>query len=307
MPSAVPVTQYADGAVGRRPLQPADRQQQADHDHRAGHGVAEAGQPHHGARDGIAAAPQAVGQQQRDGHGQHGADAAQPHAVAGPLQEAVPGQHRPVGRQRPQHEQHRQHEAQQHRQRAQRPRPPGARRPRSGTGWASAEPARPPREAAKRMRRCARCSSASSTTTTTSSSGRELGGGDAVVHRQPGLVDAGGEGLDAEVAGHAEVGQRLHQRQRHAGGHRRARQRQRHPQRRACAAARPAGAPPPSAARRARPAPCAPAGTHRGTARRRTPRSRPAGCAPRATARPSRPKAARSPVCSGPLNCRKSV
>ena len=56
----------------------------------------------------------------------------------------------------------------------------------------------------------------------------QLGRGDAVVHHQPGLVDAGRERGQAEVGANAIVGQRLHQGQRHAGHQGRPRQRQCH-------------------------------------------------------------------------------
>ena len=51
-----------------------------------------------------------------------------------------------------------------------------------------------------------------------------------VAEREPRAVDAGGEGLHREVRHRAVVGQRLHQRQRDAGGDRRPRHRQRHAQ-----------------------------------------------------------------------------
>ena len=54
----------------------------------------------------------------------------------------------------------------------------------------------------------------------------QLRGGDAVVHRQPSLVDTGRESLDAKVAGHAKVSQRFHEGQRHTGCHGGAGQRQ---------------------------------------------------------------------------------
>ena len=56
----------------------------------------------------------------------------------------------------------------------------------------------------------------------------QLRRGNAVEHHQPGLVDAGGQGGQAEVRAHAEVGQHLHHRQRHTRRDRRARQRNRH-------------------------------------------------------------------------------
>ena len=54
----------------------------------------------------------------------------------------------------------------------------------------------------------------------------QLRGGDAVVHCQPGLVDARSEGLDAEITGHPKIGQGFHQGQRHASCHGRACHRQ---------------------------------------------------------------------------------
>ena len=49
-----------------------------------------------------------------------------------------------------------------------------------------------------------------------------------VVHHQPGFVDAGREGLQAEIGTHTVVGQRFHQCEGHAGDNGRARQRQGH-------------------------------------------------------------------------------
>ena len=54
--------------------------------------------------------------------------------------------------------------------------------------------------------------------------------GHRVVHRQPGTVDAGGEGGQAEVGAHAVVGQGFHQREGDARHHGRPCQRQRHRQ-----------------------------------------------------------------------------
>ena len=51
--------------------------------------------------------------------------------------------------------------------------------------------------------------------------GGELRRRDRLAEREPGAIDAGGEGVDAEVLHRAEVGQRLHQRERHAAGDRR--------------------------------------------------------------------------------------
>jgi hypothetical protein len=54
---------------------------------------------------------------------------------------------------------------------------------------------------------------------------RQLGRGNAVVHRQPSLVDARGERLDAEIARNAEVRQRFHESEGDSGGNGRTRQR----------------------------------------------------------------------------------
>src|SRR3546814_3216910 len=51
-----------------------------------------------------------------------------------------------------------------------------------------------------------------------------------LAHAEPGAVDPGGEGIDAEMLHRAEIVQGLHQRQRHAGGDRRPGERQDHPE-----------------------------------------------------------------------------
>ena len=58
--------------------------------------------------------------------------------------------------------------------------------------------------------------------------GGQLCRSNAVVHHQPRFVNACGEGLNAEVARHAKVGQGLHQGQSCARGNGRPSQRQRH-------------------------------------------------------------------------------
>ena len=68
-------------------------------------------------------------------------------------------------------------------------------------------------------------SSASSTTTKPSRQVESCAAADAVAQREPGLEDAGGEHLDAEIGHGAEVGERLHQRERGAGDDRRPRER----------------------------------------------------------------------------------
>jgi hypothetical protein len=66
---------------------------------------------------------------------------------------------------------------------------------------------------------------------------REPRGRGRISHRHPGAVDPGGERLDAEIRHRAEVGERLHQRERHASGNRRPRERQRDVEERSEAAA----------------------------------------------------------------------
>ena len=78
------------------------------------------------------------------------------------------------------------------------------------------------------------------------------------------------EGRQAEIRADAVVGQGFHQRQRDAGGDRRARQRQRHLAHAPAQCRRRAGAPLPSAARRVRPARRASAGRRTGTGTART-------------------------------------
>jgi hypothetical protein len=56
----------------------------------------------------------------------------------------------------------------------------------------------------------------------------ELRGRQPVTHAEPGAIDRGREGIDAEILDRAEIGERFHQRERDAGDDRRARQRERH-------------------------------------------------------------------------------
>ena len=206
-------------------LQPAHRQQHAHHNHRPRHGIAHAGQAHHGLRAAAGATAQGKRQQQRQRHRQHGGDAAQAHAVARPLHKTLPRQHRPIGCQRAQHEGHRGHKAQQHRQQAHRPgqrtahpvQALGLRFGTAGTARAAGGKAHTPLRALLQPQQHQHQAQ---------QHGGQLRGRNAVVHRQPGFVDAGGEGLDAKVAHHAKVGQSLHQHQGHACRHRRACQRQ---------------------------------------------------------------------------------
>ena len=56
----------------------------------------------------------------------------------------------------------------------------------------------------------------------------QLRGRHSVVHAEPGFVNARRESLNSKVTGDTKVGQRFHQRQRHAGSHGRPGQRQCH-------------------------------------------------------------------------------
>ena len=213
--------------LGGRHLQPAHRQQQAHHNHRARHGIPQAGQLHHRAGHPVAGAAARKRKEQRQHHGQHGADAAQAQAVGRPLQKTVPRQHRPVGGQRAQHEQHRRHKPGQHREHTQHPgQPQAAAREKCGLRLGRPGPCAPahhkphaplgPLLQPQQQRHHGQ------------QHGGQLGGGHPVVHRQPGFVDPCGEGLDAEVTRHTKVGKGLHQRQRHTGRHGGPGQRQRH-------------------------------------------------------------------------------
>ena len=114
--------QRANAPLRHGGLQPAHGQQQPHHNHSPRHRIAQAGQLHHAACHAIGATAHGKGQRQRHGHGQGRSDAAQSHAVPGPFHKTAPGQHRPVGRQRPQHEGNRCHKTHQHRQAAHQPR-----------------------------------------------------------------------------------------------------------------------------------------------------------------------------------------
>ncbi|MNV03941.1 hypothetical protein D3C71_942240 [compost metagenome] len=195
-------------------LQPAHGQQQAHHNDGARHGVAHAGQLHHAACDGVRLAAHCKCQRQGDDHGQHGGDAPQAHAVPGPFHETLPRQHRPVGRQRAQHEENRGDKTHHHRHRAHHPGGPAAcaaQRQGLCLGRACAPAACGETHALLRA-----MFQVQQRHHHHQQHGGQLRGGQAVVHRQPGLVDAGGEGLDAEIAGHTKVSQRFHQHQRNA-------------------------------------------------------------------------------------------
>ena len=210
-----------------RRLQPAHGKQQADDDDRARHGVAQAGQLHGSARQHVGLATHCKRQRQRQRGGEHGTQPGQPQAVECPVDELVPQQVVPAQHQRPQHEQHGQHKTKHDGCRANSPgqrRPPAAQLHRRGIGSACARaPA-----GGKAHALLGAVLNAQQHRDKDQQHRRQLRGSHAVVHRQPGLVDAGGKGLDAKVAGHAKISQCFHQRQRHAGSHSRARQRQGH-------------------------------------------------------------------------------
>ena len=222
--------QRADLAVGPALLRPARGQQQADGDHRARHRVAQRDHAHARAQQRMRAQPAREGQQQRHaGSGQRG-QAGQAQARPGPLAEALPRQAelavQRLQRHQAQQQRHRQQEAQHHRQQAGRQRRPGRgalQLHRAGLRAA----ARPPggREAQPRLRAPLHPHQHAHHQ---QQHGGELRCGMAVAEGQPGLVDAGGEGVQAEIGADAIVGQRLHQRQRHAGGQRGPCHRQRH-------------------------------------------------------------------------------
>ena len=206
-------------------LHPAHRQQQPHHHHRPGYCITQAGQPGRQLWHPMAATPCTVGQAQRQQHGQNGCHGGQTHTVNAPLYKTRPGQRVRPRQQWPQHEQHRKDEAHQNRCQTE---------PPSSHGL-------PPAQGHRLRVRRARTRAFQSRETHCAlgalfqrkqyghqhqQHGGQLRCGNAVVHGKPGLIDAGGEGLDPEVAGHTEIGQRFHQCQRHTSSHCRPCQRQ---------------------------------------------------------------------------------
>ena len=101
----------------------------------------------------------------------------------------------------------------------------GARQPRSAVALRGA--CRRALSCEARARRVERARARAAATTKPSSTVGELRRRGAVAEREPRAKDAGGERLHAEVRDGAEIGERLHERERGAGDDRRARERQR--------------------------------------------------------------------------------
>ena len=133
----------------------------------------------------------------------------------------------PVSPQRAQHEKHRQHKAQRDRQRAHQP---GRQRlPPAQLGWQGVCGTGVPAPGGRKTQTLLGATLyLEQERHHHQQHGGQLRGGHAVVHAEPGLVNAGREGLNAEVARNSKVGQCFHQRQCHARSHRRPGQRQGH-------------------------------------------------------------------------------
>ncbi len=204
-------------------IETGDRNQDADRDHRARHRVA---QPDGRARkrhQTRTAGAYRIGQQQRERHRTDAGDGGQREAVDRQPDETLAELRVTLG-ERPLQQHRRRHDE------------AGRQRQHTGDGDAPAGSAR---------QRMATRTAAGATavvearTTAAEPLGQQQHGdeaeqqrgqlrrGDAVAEREPGAVDAGGEGLHAEIAHRTVIGQRFHQRQRHAGGDRRPCQRQR--------------------------------------------------------------------------------
>jgi iron(III) transport system ATP-binding protein len=284
--------------LGPALLQPAHRQQDAHGDHRARHRIA---QRQHARRRRAAAAlrRRSKGQRQRQPVASSAAAPASgswPRPIRQNAPAAGPNSALCASCHSIQPASHRQHEAQQHRQRAQQRQAAAAAPPRSGRAALGAV-LRAAAAGGKAQRAAPRVRP-SAAAPPPAAARRQLRRGDAVVHHQPGLVDAGAEGGQAEVGAHAVVGQRLHQRQRHVPAAWPAAPAAAPPPARAGAWARPAAAPLPSGCTRVRPG-GAPAGRHRGTGTARTAAPRRPGCARRATAHRAGPAPGAAPPAAG--------
>jgi hypothetical protein len=200
------------------------RDEDADRDHRARQRIAQRGEARRPAGGARRVEPSRIGQHDGEQAGEDGGDGGEPEGIR-QKRPQVP-RHPTLGpRARgPERElAHRQQEGEASTA-AQVTVAAAARAPRRTTGAASA-----PRRSRWVNRCCPRepRSSASSAPAQRSSTLARLGGGHAIEHPVPDAVDPFGQGAIAEGGHGAEVAQRLHHRQRHAGGERRSRQRQR--------------------------------------------------------------------------------
>ena len=167
--------------------------------------------------------PRGISDQQRQGHRQQRGQPGQQHAVAGQPQKLHAELGVAIGQRHARQQQRGQAETTGQRQRASghrqrlaytaQPAAGGGAAVQAGVGVAAPAPAGAFKQQHQRDK--------------AQQHQRQLRRGGPVAQREPGPVDARGEGLHREVADGAEVGQRLHQRQRHATGDGRPRHRQR--------------------------------------------------------------------------------
>ena len=221
----------------KRVVERGERNQHAHGDHRAGHGIADAGGSRGGRHQRCAREPRCVRHQQREHHGDHRRDARERKAVERQLDETRTELAVAACERHAQQHRGRDDESQQHRQAAGAAREPARRGPRrrhacDATTVAGVVQSRASRAARVRPARIA--------STNSQHEQRQLRGRVNVAERKPRAVDAGRECRHAEVRDGAEIGERLHHRQRDSGHDRRARERQRDANKRAPGAWRPA-------------------------------------------------------------------
>ena len=217
--------------VGAEPLQPSPRQpviesrhrdQHADGDHRAGHGVAERDEAIDQTHCQCRRAPLCVGKRDRQQHGERGSHAGNQQAVASQNAKADVEATIPFRQCQSQEKAGRQQKAEGQRQQADQACQPG-------TIAVQAVPlAAPPTGVVKAGTAAADPLERQQAQDHGQQPGSQLGSGNPVTERKPGPVDARGECRYGEICNGAVVGQGFHQHQCNAGDHRRTHHGQRH-------------------------------------------------------------------------------
>ncbi|SOZ01712.1 hypothetical protein CBM2595_A30552 [Cupriavidus taiwanensis] len=208
----------------QRIVQPRHGDQHAHRDDRARQRIAHAAHPGQAAHQPAALAvdrARGVAHRQRNRHRGERGDAGQQEAVAHQADEARAELRVAIGEGHATQHQRGDQETQQHRHQARRQRQPAAGAV-EGPGRGAALVAEHLRAAA------AGALHQQDGGDEQQHAGRQLRRGVLVAQREPGAVDAGGEGRDGEIGHRAEISQRFHHRQRGAGDDAGARQRQYH-------------------------------------------------------------------------------
>ena len=192
-----------------------ERDQHADRDHRARDRITDPGDPGGRPHQRGGPQPESVGDDDRQRGGQHRGDRGEREAVPGELEEEAAEQRVALVQRHLRQHQDRHAEAQRDRcqagsageRAAAAAQVEGRPQARLGGVLVAREPARPALRGKHQQHQQHQRSG-------------QLRRRDRLAEREPGPVDAGREGVDAEVLDGAEIGQRLHQRERHTAGDR---------------------------------------------------------------------------------------